>query len=64
MVVIFRSEEYMSYILYICQQKMKYNGYRIYVDIMTGENLSSNKLANMDVYWSVRSYSRRGWAWV
>ena len=37
------------------------NGCRIYVDIMTGKQLSSILLANMELdYWSVRSSSRRG----
>ena len=37
------------------------NGCRIYVDIMTGEKLSSFYPANIElVYWSVRSSSRRG----
>ena len=37
------------------------NGYKIVVDILTGENLSSIQVANMDIfYWSVRSFSRRG----
>ena len=36
------------------------NGHRIYVDILTGENLSSIQVANMDPnYWSVRSNSER-----
>ena len=37
------------------------NGYRIYVDIFTGENLLSIQLSNMDpIYWSVRSSSSDG----
>ena len=37
------------------------DGYIIYVDIMTGEKLSSIYIADMDItYWSVRSTSRRG----
>ena len=36
------------------------NGYNIYVDIMTGEKLSSIKDANMELtYWSARYSSRR-----
>ena len=32
------------------------------LDILTGGNLLSIQLANMDlIHWSVRSYSRRGW---
>ena len=46
--------EFVVYI-FLCQ----YNGCRINVDIMTGEKLSS--LGDMEfVYWSVRSFSRRG----
>ena len=38
-----------------------YNGYRIYVDIMTGKKLSSISVANMDItYLSVRASTRRG----
>ena len=38
-----------------------WNEFRIYVDIMTGEKLSSIYLANMElIYRSVRSYSRGG----
>ena len=38
---------------------------RIYVDIMTGEGLSSSYLANMElVYWSVRSSIRSKGDWV
>ena len=41
-----------------------YNSWRMdieYVDVLTGENLSSIQVANMDlIYWSVRSSSRRG----
>ena len=41
---------------------MSYNGYKKYVDIMPGEKLSSIYLANMElIYWSVCSFSRRGW---
>ena len=37
------------------------NGCTIYVDITTGEKLSSIQLANMKlIYWLVRSASRRG----
>ena len=37
------------------------NGCRKYVDIMTGVKFLSNWLADMEkVYWSVRSYSRKG----
>ena len=37
------------------------NGYRIYVDILTGEKLLSIYVANMDItYWSVCSFSKRG----
>ena len=37
------------------------NGYRIYVDILTGENLASIQLANMDlIYWTVRLFSWDG----
>ena len=33
------------------------NGYRIYVDILPWENLSSIELANLNpIYWSVRLY--------
>ena len=41
---------------------LKYkNGYKIYMDILTGENLSSVQLPNMElIYCSVRSSSRRG----
>ena len=45
------------------KKKDKYstNGYRLYVDIMTGKKLSSIYVANMDItYWSVHSSSRRG----
>ena len=35
------------------------------LDIMTGEKLLSNKVANIDIiYWSVRSFSRRGGDWL
>ena len=37
------------------------NGYKKYVDILTGEYLSSINLAIMDlIYWSVGSSSRKG----
>ncbi len=36
------------------------NGYRMYVDILTRENLSLIKLVIMNIiYWSVRSTSKR-----
>ena len=39
------------------------NGYRIYLDIMTGENLQLIQLANVDlIYWSVGSLDEEGWA--
>ena len=39
------------------------NGYRIYLDILTGENLQSIQLANMNlIYWSVGSLDEEGWA--
>ena len=36
----------------------------VYVDILTGENLSSIYVANIElIYWPIRSYSKkkRGW---
>ena len=37
------------------------NGYKIYVDIITGEKLWTILVANIDIiYWSVRSSSKRG----
>ena len=36
------------------KSKTNINGYRIYLDIMTGENLSPIWVANMDLgYWTV-----------
>ena len=47
---------YLTNVVFSYQQ----NGFRIYVDKWTGENLMSIQLAIVDlIYWSVRSFSRR-----
>ena len=51
-------ERFISGAFSFLQKIYNRNGYRIYVDFMTGEKLSS--VANIDItYWSVFSSSRR-----
>ena len=58
--------EFYWLLCYVCDSDTTNNGCNctiivIYVDIMTGEKLSSIQLANMElVHWSVRSSNRRG----
>ena len=52
------------YILIWLSSQGRYNGYKIHVDILTLENLSSIKVANVDlIYWLVRSDSRGNAIW-